>query len=277
MHQYIPNTTDDQQEMLKTLGVDSFEELLTLIPKAIRFKDDLPLPGVISEMEQKAEVQRLNAGSANTTSHISFMGAGSYDHYIPQIVDFLVSRSEFYTAYTPYQPEVSQGTLQAMFEYQSMICELTGMDISNASLYDGASALAEACLLAVRHTGKSRILFSDTINPIYRQVARTYGQALDIQYEDVSTANRYFDVHQLEAMDLENVAAVVVQIPNFYGSIEDLTELKSMLGENGPLCIAVANPMSLGLLKSPGELGANRSVVRHPFKFRWTLFGFYGC
>jgi len=260
MHQYIPNTSLDQQEMLKELGLDSFEELLTLIPPEIRYQGELPLPNGVSELEHKATIRQLEQASANNTSHISFLGAGSYDHFIPQIVDFLVSRSEFYTAYTPYQPEVSQGTLQVLFEYQSMICELTGMDISNASLYDGASALAEACLLAVRHTGRSRILLTETLNPVYRQVAETYGQALDISYELLPATNRITDFLQLDKTDLSNVAALVIQTPNFYGLIENLRHVKSQLGENGPLLITVNNPLSLALLKSPVEWGADVAV-----------------
>ena len=260
MHQYIPNTSKDQAEMLKELGLDSFEDLLTLIPPEIRYRGELPLPAGVSELEHKATIRQLEKAGANNTSHISFLGAGSYDHFIPQLVDFLVSRSEFYTAYTPYQPEVSQGTLQAMFEYQSMSCELTGMDMSNASLYDGASALAEACLLAVRHTGRSRILLTETLNPVYRQVAETYGQALDISYELLPAANRITDFLQLDKIDLSDVAAQVIQTPNFYGLSEDLRDVKSKLGENGPLLITVNNPLSLALLKSPVEWGADIAV-----------------
>ncbi|MCF7797760.1 MAG: aminomethyl-transferring glycine dehydrogenase subunit GcvPA [Lentisphaeria bacterium] len=260
MHQYIPNTTDDQRHMLETLGVKTFEELLALIPDAVRFQGELPLEPGVSELEHKSDVMNLSRGSASSSSHISFMGAGSYDHYIPQIVDVLVSRSEFYTAYTPYQAEVSQGTLQAMFEYQSMICELTGMSVANASLYDGASALAEACLLAVRHTQRNRILIAETVNPVYRQVAETYGQALDIAYESLPASGRLTDRSNLDGMDLTDVAAVVVQTPNFFGLLEDIDGIKTAIGSADTLFITVNNPMSLALIKSPGELGADIAV-----------------
>lgn len=260
MHQYIPNTIDDQQKMLEELGVQTFEELLALIPEAVRFKGELPIEPGVSELKHKADVMAFSQGSASTASHVSFLGAGSYDHYIPQIVDVLVSRSEFYTAYTPYQAEVSQGTLQAMFEYQSMICELTGMSVANASLYDGASALAEACLLAVRHTRKNRILIAETVNPVYREVAETYGQALDIQYETLPTKGRLTDLSNLAGMNLEDVAAVVVQTPNFFGMLEDIDGVKSAIGSAGALFITVNNPISLALIKSPGELGADIAV-----------------
>ncbi|MCF7801419.1 MAG: aminomethyl-transferring glycine dehydrogenase subunit GcvPA [Candidatus Marinimicrobia bacterium] len=260
MHQYIPNTTDDQHKMLEELGVQNFEELLALIPEAVRFKGELPIEPGVSELEHKADVMAFSRSSASTASHISFLGAGSYDHYIPQIVDVLVSRSEFYTAYTPYQAEVSQGTLQAMFEYQSMICELTGMSVANASLYDGASALAEACLLAVRHTRRNRILIAETVNPVYREVAETYGQALDIQYETLPTRGRLTDLSNLAGMNLEDVAAVVVQSPNFFGMLEDINGVKTAIGSAGALFITVNNPMSLALIKSPGELGADIAV-----------------
>ena len=260
MHQYIPNTVDDQRKMLAELGLGTFEELLTLIPDGIRFKGDLPLAAGVSELEHKSTVSELSRSGVSTSSHVSFLGAGSYDHYIPQIVDFLTARSEFYTAYTPYQAEVSQGTLQAMFEYQSMICELTGMDISNASLYDGASALAEACLLAVRHTQRHRILIAETVNPVYREVAETYGQALDVKYETLSNGNRQINLAELSARDLSDVAAVVVQTPNFFGTLEDVSAIKKAMGESGTLLITINNPISLALLKSPAELGADISV-----------------
>lgn len=260
MHQYIPNTADDQRKMLAELGLATFEELLTLIPDDIRFKGELPLAAGVSELEHKSTVNDLSRSGDSTSSHISFLGVGSYDHYVPQIVDFLTARSEFYTAYTPYQAEVSQGTLQAMFEYQSMICELTGMDISNASLYDGASALAEACLLAVRQTRRNRILIADSVNPVYREVAETYGQALDVKYESLGTIKRQVDLSQLVKLDLSDVAAVVVQTPNFFGILEDVSGVKSAMRDQGALLITVNNPTSLAILKSPAELGADIAV-----------------
>ena len=246
--------------MLNEVGIASFEELLKNIPKPLRFDGNLPIDPAISEYEHKKDVLAIAAEDGNINSYISFLGAGSYDHFIPHIVDVLVSRSEFYTAYTPYQAEVSQGTLQAMYEYQSMICELTGMDLANSSMYDGASAMAEACLLAVRHTRRKKILISKSVNPVYIDVAVTYGHNQGVEYEFVDVDASVTDLGDLQSKLDETVAGVVIQNPNFYGGLEDLAEIKAGLDDPKIQLIAVVNPISLNLLEAPGKLGADIAV-----------------
>jgi len=171
---FIPNTDKDREEMLKAIGVSSFEELLKPIPKSLRLKKPLDLPPSLSEFEIKKLTRAISKKNITTNDYISFLGAGSYDHYIPAVVDYVVSRPEFYTAYTPYQAEVSQGTLQALYEYQSMICELTHMEVSNASMYDGATSLAEACLMSISINERKKVMLSETIHPYYKRVVHEY-------------------------------------------------------------------------------------------------------
>ncbi|MEA3285927.1 MAG: aminomethyl-transferring glycine dehydrogenase subunit GcvPA [Candidatus Marinimicrobia bacterium] len=257
MHQYIPNTEAEQLKMLNEVGIASFEELLNSIPEALRYSGDLPLPAAKSEIEHKRDVQTILMEDGSTASHVSFLGAGSYDHFIPHVVDVLISRSEFYTAYTPYQAEVSQGTLQAMYEYQSMICELTGMDLANSSMYDGASAMAEACLLAVRHSRRKKILISKSVNPIYVDVAVTYAHHQGLEFEFVDLAEGVTDLDDLTSRLDTTVAAVVIQNPNLYGGLEDLAAIKSCINDKKTLLIAVVNPISLNLLAAPGNQGVD--------------------
>jgi len=260
MHQYIPNSDDEQLKMLNEVGIASFEELLESLPRALRFNGDLPLPLAKSELEHKQDVQKIISEDGNTSTHISFLGAGSYDHYIPHIVDVLISRSEFYTAYTPYQAEVSQGTLQAMYEYQSMICELTGMDLANSSMYDGASAMAEACLLASRHTRRKKILISRSVNPIYVDVAITYAHHQGLDFEFVDMDNGITSLDALGSKLDDTTAGVVIQNPNFYGGLEDLVQIKSKINDEKIQLIAVVNPISLNLLEAPGNQGVDIAV-----------------
>ncbi len=257
MHQYIPNTEEEQLKMLQEVGISSFEELLDSIPKALRFQGDLPLPPAKSEIEHKRDVLNILAQDASTATHVSFLGAGSYDHFIPHVVDVLISRSEFYTAYTPYQAEVSQGTLQAMYEYQSMICELTGMDLANSSMYDGASATAEACLLAARHTRRNKILLSKSLNPVYAEVAITYAHYQGLEFEYIDLDEGITSLDSLAAKLTQDVAGVVIQNPNFYGGLEDLAAIKDRIDDKEIQLIAVVNPISLNLLEAPGKLGAD--------------------
>ena len=257
MQQYIPNTESEQLEMLREIGFSSFEELLDSIPEKLRFQGALPLEAARSELDHKRDVLKIQQQTADTNHYVSFLGAGSYDHFIPQIVDVLVSRSEFYTAYTPYQAEVSQGTLQAMYEYQSMICELTGMPLANSSMYDGASAMAEACLLAVRHTRRNKILISESVNPVYADVARTYAEHQGVVFEKITLQEGQTDYQDLVDKLDETVAGVVIQHPNFYGGLEDLTAVKSALTDTKIQLIAVVNPISLSILEAPGAQGAD--------------------
>jgi glycine dehydrogenase subunit 1 len=253
---YIPHTEKERQQLLAAIGVEQLDDLYQDVPEAVRFPD-LDLPDPASEMEIRAELQALSEANLQTREVACFLGAGAYDHYIPSVVDHILRRSEFYTAYTPYQPEVSQGTLQAIFEYQSLMVNLTGMDVSNASHYDGATALAEAVILALnQHRGKrTKILLSAAIHPQYREVVRTYlmGQELVISGdESVDT-----DADALENMLDENTAMVAVQYPDFFGGVRDFSKLATAAHEVGALVCFVVNPLALGILKPPSEYGAD--------------------
>ncbi len=260
MHPFLPLTDEDKEQMLKRIGVSSFEELLREIPEEARFKGQLKLPPALSEMEVEELLEDI---AGRNRELILFAGGGAYDHYIPKAVFHIVSRPEFYTAYTPYQPEVSQGTLQAMYEYQSAVCELTGMDIANASMYDGGSALAEAALMALRiMSGKHRILYPASLNPFYRDVLRTYlhGQSIPLQeiaYDD-STGQMDLD-DLLDKLD-DDVAALIIQNPNFFGVVERTDEIQRIKEEKRFLLIVSFDPISLSLLSPPGEYGADIAV-----------------
>lgn len=246
--------------MLNEVGIASFEELLESIPEKLRYQGKLPLDDAKAEWDHKQDVQRISSADGNNQSFVSFLGAGSYDHFIPHIVDVMIGRSEFYTAYTPYQAEVSQGTLQVMYEYQSMICELTGMDLANSSMYDGASAMAEACLLAVRHTRRNRILIARSVNPVYVDVSTTYASQQGIEFDFIDLKQGVVDLESLASKLDESVAAVVIQNPNFYGDLEDLKAIKAALPDQKTQLIAVVNPISLNVLEAPGKLGADIAV-----------------
>ena len=256
---YIPHTGDDVTKMCAEVGVASIEALMGVFPEALRLKAPLVLPRALSEQELKehlALVSEENIGAR----HASFLGAGSYNHYIPSVVDHVLLRGEFFTAYTPYQPELSQGTLQAVFEFQTMICQLTGMEASNASLYDGASATAEAVLMARRITKKKKVLLSSALHPEYRSTVRTY---LGATPEDISEFSYCKEKGSTLAEEVgqalsDETACVVVQSPNFFGVVEDLKPLAEAAHRKGALLVVVtAEALSLALLRPPGELGAD--------------------
>lgn len=256
---YLPHTDVDIREMLETIGVAEIDDLFSGIPEDCRLQSPLNLPAALSEAELMTVLRNLAEQNAKVSDWDCFLGGGAYNHFIPAVVDHLVSRSEFYTAYTPYQPEISQGTLQAIFEFQTMICQLTGMDVANASMYDGASACAEAALLALR-TGRKRdkVLLSAALHPQYRATVATYCRYLDVELIDVPTAAGVTDARQLIALLDDRVAAVIVGYPNYFGQIEDLQSLADAAHAAGAkLIAAVAEPLALGLFKSPGELGAD--------------------
>jgi glycine dehydrogenase subunit 1 len=255
---FLTNSETDIREMLAVIGVNRFDELISNIPDEIRFKKNLNIPAAISEAEVS---DLLNSLAEKNKRGVSFMGGGAYDHYIPAIVGSLISRSEFYTAYTPYQPEVSQGTLQAIYEFQSMICELSGMDVTNASMYEGGSALAEAMLLACNHTQKKRILIAGTLNPRYRQVLRTYVNHNDIDIEEVPSADFVIDPAKIKKMIGDDHAALIIQHPNYFGFLEDVWQLAEMVKEKKALFISFYDPISLGLLAPPGAYGADIAVA----------------
>ncbi len=254
---YYPNTDDDRREMLDAIGVKSFDELIKDIPHEVRLKGDLKIPPAMSELEILKHVATLAGKNVNTQDAVSFIGAGTYDHFIPTAVAALLSRSEFYTAYTPYQAEVSQGTLQAIYEYQTMICRLTGMDVSNASLYDAGSGLAEAALMSVAHTGRKTIVAAHPIHPLYLQVVRTYVHGQGFEIVEVPAKDGIADLDAVKKIVDDSVAAVMVQQPSFFGTLSDVSALGEIAHAKKALYIVDVNPISLGLLVPPGEYGAD--------------------
>jgi glycine dehydrogenase subunit 1 len=256
---YIPHTPGDVARMLERIGVGSLEELFVEIPASARLKRPLDLPPALAEGDLVRELKALAARNATPESHVSFLGGGAYQHFIPAVVDQLISRSEFYTAYTPYQPEISQGTLQAIFEFQTLICQLTGMEVANASMYDGASACAESALMAVRLTKRRRLLVSRALNPRWRAVIATYCRYVGLDVVEVGyAADGRTDLGDLAAKLDAQTAAVIAGYPNYFGAIEDLAALAGLAqGAGAKLVAGVSEGVALGLLKSPGELGAD--------------------
>ncbi|MBM0351777.1 aminomethyl-transferring glycine dehydrogenase subunit GcvPA [Staphylococcus pseudintermedius] len=257
-HRYIPLTEKDEQEMLETIGVKSIQELYSDVPEDVLLSRDLNIADAEPETQLLKRLTRIANKNITKETHTSFLGAGVYDHYAPAVVDAMISRSEFYTAYTPYQPEISQGELQAIFEFQTMICELTAMDVANSSMYDGMTSFTEACLLAWGNTKKNKIVVSKGLHYQALQVLNTYSKIRE-QYEVVTVDldGTVTDLKKLEAAIDDETAAVAVQYPNFYGSIEDLEAIQTLIADKKALFIVYANPLSLGLLTPPGEFGAD--------------------
>ncbi len=257
---YIPISPNERDAMLKTVGVKSLDDLFDAVPKKHRFPK-LNLPPALTEMEAASLLAEMAQSNENVREHmVSFLGAGAYNHYVPSVVDHILRRGEFYTAYTPYQPEISQGTLQAIFEYQSLMCNLTGMEVSNASHYDGATATAEAVSLAyAQFRGKrKKIVLSPTVHPQYREVIRTYSQGMGLEEAgDETSANPNVGPETLISLIDENTMLVVVQYPDFLGRIYDYTNLIEAAHAQGSLVCVVANPTALLMLKTPGEMGAD--------------------
>ena len=256
-YRYLPDTEQDKKEMLDFLGMSSIEELFADIPSELRLKGELTIPEADPEPLLMKKMNELAARNLNADQYPTFLGAGTYDHYIPSVVDHMISRSEFYTAYTPYQPEISQGELQAIFEFQTMVSELTGMDLANSSMYDGFTSLAEAASLAVASTRRSKVVISKAVHPESRAILNTVAKGQGYSVEEVSLATDVTDLEQLKAQVDKDTAAVIVQYPNFFGSIEDLTEIKNIADEIGALFVVSSNPLALALLQSPGKLGAD--------------------
>lgn len=258
-HRYLPMTEQDQREMLATIGVTSIDELFNDIPESVRFQGEYKIKPALSESGLMKELTKLAAKNADLKQYTSFLGAGVYDHYAPIIVDHVISRSEFYTAYTPYQPEISQGELQAIFEFQTMICELTGMDVANSSMYDGGTALAEAAMLATGHTKRKKILMSATVHPEAKAVIKTYGKGQYVEVIEVPHSDGITDTEALKEAMGEDIAGVIVQYPNFFGRIEPLKEIEEIVHGDNPksLLIVSSNPLALGVLTPPGKLGAD--------------------
>jgi len=253
---FLPNTNKDREEMLKTIGVKSIDELFSDIPPALRFEGDLDLPPAMSEHDLAKHMIDL-ANKNKATGLVNFIGAGAYDHYIPAVVRHVISRSEFYTAYTPYQAEISQAVLQSIYEYQTMICELTGMDAANASMYDGASAAAESVTIAAGLTKRKRALVSRTVHPETRAVIKTYAAGHDLVVEEVDFENGVTSKEHLLSSIGTDVCCLVLQQPNFFGNLEEVDDLSQVVKENGATLIVSVNPISLGILKPPAEYGAD--------------------
>ena len=256
-YRYLPDTEQDKKEMLDLLNMSSIEELFADIPSELRLKGELNIPEADSEPTLIKKMKKLAARNINADQYPTFLGAGTYDHYIPSVVDHMISRSEFYTAYTPYQPEISQGELQAIFEFQTMVSELTGMDVANSSMYDGFTSLAEAASLAVATTRRSKVLVSKAVHPESRAILSTVSKGQGYTVEEVSLAIDVTDLEELKQQIEKDTAAVIVQYPNFFGSIEDLAEIKKIAEEKGALFVVSSNPLALALLQSPGKLGAD--------------------
>jgi glycine dehydrogenase subunit 1 len=256
-YRYLPDTKQDQDEMLDLLNVSSIDELFEDIPAEIRIEGELNIPAAVPEPLLMKKMQQLSSQNKNANNYPIFLGAGTYDHYIPSVVDHMISRSEFYTAYTPYQPEISQGELQAIFEFQTMVSELTGMDVANSSMYDGFTSLAEAASLAVASTKRSKVLISKAVHPESRAIINPVSLGQGYTVEEVDLATDVTDLVKLQEQIGKDTSAVIVQYPNFFGSIEDLAEIKKIADANGALLIVSANPLALALLQAPGKLGAD--------------------
>lgn len=282
-HPYIPNTSDERRSMLEAIGVGSTDTFFAEIPVESR-RPQLELPPPLSEPELLADLRMLAAENWNTDERPTFLGAGAYHHYIPSIVPHVVGRAELYTAYTPYQPEISQGTLQSTYEFQSLICDLTAMEVSNSGMYDGPTALAEAALMACRLTGRKRVLLPATLNPEYAAVLESYVAWLDIKIERFGDygAQRWGGVLPTQLPLLEDAACVVIQQPNFFGVLEDQDAFSEAAHRAGALLIAVTYPISLGMLRPPGAWGADIAVgegqpLGNPLSFGGPYVGLFAC
>ncbi|HFJ4851836.1 TPA: aminomethyl-transferring glycine dehydrogenase subunit GcvPA [Staphylococcus aureus] len=257
-HRYIPLTEKDKQEMLQIIGAKSIGELFGDVPSDILLNRDLNIAEGEAETTLLRRLNRIASKNITKETHTSFLGAGVYDHYAPSVVDAMISRSEFYTAYTPYQPEISQGELQAIFEFQTLICELTDMDVANSSMYDGMTSFAEACILAFSQTKKNKIVVSKGLHYQALQVLHTYAKTRkEFEVVEIDLDGTVTDLKKLEAAVDDETAAVAVQYPNFYGSIEDLEKIQSFIEDKKALFIVYANPLALGLLTPPGSFGAD--------------------
>ncbi len=259
---YLPLTDEDRREMLQALGFASIDDLFAqIIPEEARFQGTLDLPPALSELEVRRHVEAL--AQRNRANLTLFIGGGVYDHYIPAAVKHILSRSEFYTAYTPYQAEVSQGTLQAMYEFQSVLCDLTGMEVANSSMYDGATALAEAALMSLRIQKKRRrLLYSEDLNPLYRRVLHTYTRRQDLEIVEVPTDPRtgQMDLNFVEDHLDDQTAALLFQHPNYFGVLEQPFRLRELTERVGALLVVAFDPISLGVLEPPGAYGADIAV-----------------
>lgn len=280
MFPYIPHTHEDEKEMLEFIGLDSLDDLFSDIPKDMQLGRELNLPKAMSELEVTRYLKEMANKNCTTDELTCFLGAGAYDHYIPSVVDHITSRQEFYTSYTPYQPEISQGTLQYLFEFQSLLCELTGMDVANASLYDGGTAVAEAALMAASVSRKKEIIISKTARPETLEILKTYAHIQDLTVVEVDMKDGVTDLDHLDSLVSDDTAAVIIQSPNFFGIIEDLKAAGEIIHKSKKaIYIASVDPISLGILKKPSDLGVDVVVgegqsMGIPLQFGGPYLGF---
>jgi len=280
---YLFNTPDQQQEMLQAIGVDSLEDLFSTIPSELRLNRPLDIPPALTEMELQAHVSKLAEKNVGPGSRVCMLGGGAYDHFIPAAVDEIARRGEFYTAYTPYQAEASQGSLQTFFEFQSLICQLTGMDVSNASLYEGGTCVSEAAFMAMRVTNRhDRVVLLGSLHPEYRQVVETYLTHLNCEVVVVPCVNGTADPADVEAAMNDQTACLVIQHPNFFGTLEEAEQLTEIAHKYGALSVVSYDPISLGILKRPGDYGADIAIAEGqslgtPLQFGGPYLGLFSC
>jgi glycine dehydrogenase subunit 1 len=277
-HPFLSLTDEDREAMLGAIGVSSVDELFEQVPEGVRLRRDLDLEPALSEPELVAHMEELASRNVSSRDEISFLGAGIYDHYVPAVVEALLTRGEFLTAYTPYQPELSQGVLQAIFEYQTAICELTGMDVSNASGYDGTTVAADATFVAKHHTGRAKVVVTQATSPQVRQVVRTYAPGFGLEVVEVPHRGGVTDPEELRVA-ADGAAAVLFQHPNFFGCLEPAPELAAIANEVGAVAVAHVDPVSLGVLEAPGAYGCGIAVgegqgVGNPQAFGGPHYGF---
>ncbi len=280
---YVLNTAQDRQEMLQILGLDSIDELFAMIPADVRLGRPLDLPPALGELELTAHLSSLAGKNDSAASKVCFLGGGSYDHFIPAVVDHVASRSEFYTSYTPYQAEVSQGNLQAIFEYQTLITQLTGMEVSNASMYDGASAAAEAVMMALAVSPeRRRVVTASSVHPEYREVIETYLAHQEVELVTIPTPDGIASPEDVAAMVDQNTACVLVQQPNFFGCLEEVRRWADIAHDHGSLFVTAVDPISLGLLPRPSTYGADIVVAEgqslgNPLAYGGPYLGILAC
>ena len=280
---YVLNTSEDRRAMLAEIGVDSVQDLFRPIPQSLKLKRPLNVPPALTEIEGTRHLCELAARNRSAADAVCFLGGGSYDHFIPAVIDAIAGRSEYYTAYTPYQAEASQGSLQAFFEFQTLICQLTGLDVANASLYDGGSAVAEAVLMAITITQRhGRVLIAESVHPEYRRTLNTYLANLEAQPVVLPTPHGFLDPDDVRHAVDERTPCVVVQHPNFFGCLEEVEAVAEAAQAKGALFIVSFDPISLGLLKRPGQYGADIAVAEgqslgNPMTYGGPYLGLLAC
>ena len=279
---YVLNTPEDQRAMLAAIGVSSVEELFANIPPELRLARELNIPPSMSEMELQAHLSQLLAKNKAAGDLVCFLGGGAYDHFIPSVVDVVAGRGEFYTAYTPYQAEASQGTLQAVFEYQSLMCALTGLELANASLYEGGSSVVEAALMALGITKRTEVLIAETVHPEYRQTLDTYATTLNCKVRTLPCPDGFLNPDDVKAAAGDQTACVVAQSPNFFGHLEDMQAIGAAAHKAGALFIASFDPVAQGVLKTPAEYGADIAVAEGqglgvPLQYGGPYLGILAC